>query len=100
MKKLLFAALALPAQDVARREIHLLDLCGDEGELLVIARPKERNLTQVCDARIGFLPLAEECYDFVVPKSRLDRPAIKAFRELLADRNVRSQLDSMGFRLS
>jgi putative molybdopterin biosynthesis protein len=47
-------------------------------------------------ANLGFLPLQEERYDFVVPKSRLERPAVQAFIELLADSNVRSRLKSIG----
>ncbi|MCS7305931.1 MAG: molybdopterin biosynthesis protein [Thermoguttaceae bacterium] len=48
---------------------------------------------------LGFLPLEEEHYDFVIPRSRLDRPAVAAFRLLLADPPVRTQLRQMGFRL-
>ena len=51
-------------------------------------------------ARLGFLPLTEEHYDFVVPKARTDRPAIRALQELLAREDVQRQLTSMGFLLA
>ena len=43
-------------------------------------------------AGLGFLPLEEEHYDFVVPKSRLDRPAVVAFQKLLAESEIRERL--------
>ncbi len=49
-------------------------------------------------ATLGFLPIGDEHYDFVVPKGRLERPAVKAFRELLADPQVRAHLASLGLR--
>jgi putative molybdopterin biosynthesis protein len=45
---------------------------------------------------LGFLPIGDEHYDFVVPKARLHRPAVRAFEELLDDKNVRTQLAAMG----
>ena len=48
---------------------------------------------------LGFLPLEEERYDFVVPKSRADRPAVIAFCRLLAEEPVRHELGRMGFNL-
>ncbi len=36
-------------------------------------------------AGLGFLPLQEERYDFVVPKSRFHRPGVLAFRKLLGE---------------
>ena len=47
--------------------------------------------------QLGFLPLEEERYDFVIPKSRLDRPALLAFRALLAEPATRRELERMGF---
>jgi putative molybdopterin biosynthesis protein len=35
------------------------------------------------NAGLGFLPVQEERYDFMVPKARLERPALVAFRKLL-----------------
>jgi putative molybdopterin biosynthesis protein len=46
---------------------------------------------------LGFIPLQPEQYDFVIPKARFERPAVRAFRELLADPSVRAQLRGMGF---
>jgi len=49
-------------------------------------------------AELGFLPLEAEHYDFIVPKSRLERPAVIALRRLLSDPAVRSELERMGFK--
>ena len=48
---------------------------------------------------LAFIPLQEERYDFVVPTARLERPAVRAFRALLDDPEVRSELTALGFRL-
>ena len=47
---------------------------------------------------LGFLPLQEELYDFVIPAARFDRPAVQRFRELLASEDVRRALADVGFR--
>jgi putative molybdopterin biosynthesis protein len=47
---------------------------------------------------LGFLLLRDERYDFVVPKSRRDRPAVQAFAALLADPAVRAELSARGFQ--
>jgi len=47
---------------------------------------------------LGFLPLRDERYDFVVPLSRIGRPAVAAFRELLAHSRTRGDLARLGFR--
>jgi putative molybdopterin biosynthesis protein len=47
---------------------------------------------------LGFIPLRDEQFDFIVPRSRLNRPAVVAFRELLADEAVRGELRRLGFR--
>jgi putative molybdopterin biosynthesis protein len=52
-----------------------------------------------CHAGLGFLPLEEERYDFVIPKRRLDRPAVVAFRRLLLEPAARHHLRQMGFRM-
>jgi len=46
---------------------------------------------------LGFLPLTEEHYDFVVPASRRDRPAVVRFLAALADPAVRAALAELGF---
>lgn len=45
--------------------------------------------------QLGFLPLQAEQFDFVVPKARMNEPAIVAFRELLASAQVRQRLAQM-----
>ena len=51
-------------------------------------------------AGLGFLPLEDEHYDFVDAQDRLDRPAVVAFRRLLAEDETRRQLEQMGFRVA
>jgi putative molybdopterin biosynthesis protein len=46
---------------------------------------------------LGFIPAQDEHYDFVIPKNRLERPAILRFRALLAASAVREALGSLGF---
>lgn len=46
---------------------------------------------------LGFVPYQEERYDFVVPKSRMNRPAVQAFLALLAEAETRRRLTSLGF---
>jgi putative molybdopterin biosynthesis protein len=46
---------------------------------------------------LGFLPLQPERYDFVVPRSRLERAAVKRFLDLRHDREVESRLAELGF---
>jgi putative molybdopterin biosynthesis protein len=48
---------------------------------------------------LGFIPVQEEQYDFVVPKSRFERPAVRAFCALLNDPQVRRELGSLGFQV-
>lgn len=49
-------------------------------------------------ASLGFLPLTEEQYDFVMPKARRDRPAVEAFQQLLRDPATVAALCELGFR--
>ncbi len=48
---------------------------------------------------LGFLPVRDERFDFVVPKDRLDRPAVRAFRGLLTEADCRAALGALGFRV-
>lgn len=48
---------------------------------------------------LGFLPLQEEHYDFVVPKARHARRGVEVFRSLLQEPAVRARLRELGFRL-
>jgi putative molybdopterin biosynthesis protein len=43
--------------------------------------------------------MQEEHYDFVVPKARLERPAVQLFRTLLQEPGVQQRLRELGFRL-
>jgi putative molybdopterin biosynthesis protein len=45
---------------------------------------------------LGFVPLEDEQYDFVIPKSRRDRPGVAAFCRLLAEPDARRELAAMG----
>nr|WP_207460248.1 molybdopterin biosynthesis protein [Azospirillum sp. SYSU D00513] len=47
---------------------------------------------------LGFLPLQEEHYDFIIPRDRLDRPAVKRFLAALEDPAVAEALAGFGFR--
>jgi putative molybdopterin biosynthesis protein len=55
--------------------------------------------TIAANAGLGFLPLQDERYDFVVPKSRARRPAVTAFRALLADDATRDALSRLGMTI-
>jgi len=46
---------------------------------------------------LGFIPLQDEHYDFVVPKLRLNRPAVRTFRTVLEDASMRHMLSAAGF---
>jgi putative molybdopterin biosynthesis protein len=51
------------------------------------------------DAGLRFRPLREEHYDFAIPRARLDRPAVAAFRRLLeSGSGLRDDLEAVGFR--
>lgn len=48
---------------------------------------------------LGFLPLQEEQFDFVVPRQRLTNPAVQAFLNALNQREIRMMLQEKGFSL-
>jgi putative molybdopterin biosynthesis protein len=48
---------------------------------------------------LAFIPLSAEQFDFVIPNDRWDRPAVAAFRGLLAELDVRRRLSQAGFTL-
>jgi putative molybdopterin biosynthesis protein len=48
---------------------------------------------------LGFIPLQEERYDFLVPRARLTRPAVAAFIARLSDPGCRAMLGRLGFRV-
>jgi molybdenum cofactor synthesis domain-containing protein len=47
---------------------------------------------------LGFIPFAEEHYDFAVVAARKNRPAVQAFLSALASDQTRAALKSAGFR--
>jgi putative molybdopterin biosynthesis protein len=49
-------------------------------------------------ADLGFLPLQEERYDFVAPRSRTRRPGVAAFKALLNEPATRTALRGLGMR--
>ena len=48
---------------------------------------------------LGFIPLQDEHYDFVVPKARLERASVRRFAQVLAEERVREVLRALGFRI-
>jgi len=49
-------------------------------------------------AGLGFIPLAEEHYDFALVTARKNRPAVQAFLRALASEESRDALERAGFR--
>ncbi|MCA9094691.1 MAG: hypothetical protein KDA68_14485, partial [Planctomycetaceae bacterium] len=49
---------------------------------------------------LGFIPIQDEHYDFVVPTSRLHRPPLQAFLSLLREEDTRRQLLQMKLTIS
>jgi len=49
-------------------------------------------------AGLGFIPLAEEHYDFALVRARKQRPAVQAFLNSLASEEIRATLERAGFR--
>ncbi len=47
---------------------------------------------------LGFIPLAEEHYDFALVTARKDRPAVRAFLDALGSDEARAALEQAGFR--
>ena len=47
---------------------------------------------------LGFIPLAEEHYDFALVAARRDRPAVRAFLDALKSEEARAALTRAGFR--
>ncbi|MBP1779155.1 MAG: molybdopterin biosynthesis protein, partial [candidate division NC10 bacterium] len=50
------------------------------------------------DAGLGFIPLREEEFDFVIPQARQTRPAVQAFCQVLAEPRTKALLARHGFR--
>lgn len=49
-------------------------------------------------SNLGFIPFAEEHYDFVVNATRKHRQAVQVFLEALASDEIRAALEDAGFR--
>ncbi|MBB4365023.1 putative molybdopterin biosynthesis protein [Bradyrhizobium sp. CIR18] len=49
-------------------------------------------------AGLGFIPFAEEHYDFALVTERKDRPAVQAFLDALGSNEARAALERAGFR--
>jgi putative molybdopterin biosynthesis protein len=49
-------------------------------------------------AGLGFLPVQEEQYDFIVPRSRANRPGVVAFKALLQQASTREALTRLGMK--
>jgi putative molybdopterin biosynthesis protein len=52
------------------------------------------------DSGLGYLPLQAEQFDFVIPRARLQRPAVQCFCEVLQRGETRRSLAAMGFHVS
>jgi putative molybdopterin biosynthesis protein len=48
---------------------------------------------------LGFLPLRDERYDFVVPKSRATRAGVVAFKKLLSEPSTQEALAHLGMKI-
>lgn len=52
--------------------------------------------TAIQDELLGFLPIVDEIFDFVVLKSRRERDSVKRFCNLLFDNKIREELSHLG----
>lgn len=48
---------------------------------------------------LGFIPLQDEFYDFVIPRARRQRSAVQRFCAILQDQSMREELTAFGFRI-
>ena len=48
------------------------------------------------DQGLGFIPLQDEEYDFIIPESRLQKPAVQALIKLLDEKPTIERLEQMG----
>src|SRR5262245_22021489 len=55
--------------------------------------------TIAANSGLGFLPLREEQYDFVVPKRRANRAGVVAFKKLLSETSTTEQLTRLGMKI-
>ena len=50
-------------------------------------------------AHLGFIPVQQEHYDFVVPKARIERPGVKTFMSLLSESATIDALVGLGMKV-
>jgi len=50
------------------------------------------------DLGLGFYPIQDEEYDFILPKNRLDRPEVALFLSLLQETEIQNKLAKFGLR--
>ena len=48
------------------------------------------------DSGLGFIPIQDEEYDFVIPKERLQRPEVSRFLSLLEEKDIKKKLAELG----
>ena len=51
------------------------------------------------DLSLGFIPIQNEEYDFLIPKERLERNEFKIFINLLKEPKIREKLSSLGLKI-
>jgi putative molybdopterin biosynthesis protein len=56
--------------------------------------------TIVRQSGLGFIPVQAEHYDFIVPKARLARPAVRRFRAVLESQGTQDALVAFGFKFT
>ena len=52
------------------------------------------------DLGLGFYPIQDEEYDFILPKNRLERPEVALFLSLLQETDIQNKLAKFGLRTS
>ena len=50
------------------------------------------------DLGLGFFPIQDEEYDFILPKNRLERPEVIQFLSLLGETKIRENLIKLGLK--
>ena len=50
------------------------------------------------DLGLGFFPIQDEEYDFILPKNRLERPEVIQFLSLLEETKIRENLIKLGLK--
>jgi len=47
---------------------------------------------------LDFIPLRDEEYDFAVQKARMDKPAVRAFLDVLGSDEFKKGIEGLGYR--